>query len=108
MAEIPVLRTDGRNWSAWRENLEWTLDELGISAYISETTPNPYDEQVNALAKCAMPPQSQIPYSFEFSTSSQLKNASRLYEFIREEVYSYYYSTTRTSEYRNETGGYVG
>ncbi|KIJ12713.1 hypothetical protein PAXINDRAFT_14471 [Paxillus involutus ATCC 200175] len=62
MAEIPVLRTDGRNWSAWCENLEWTLDELGVSAYISETTPNLYDEQVNALA-------------------NQLKNASRLYEF---------------------------
>ncbi|KIJ09064.1 hypothetical protein PAXINDRAFT_17847 [Paxillus involutus ATCC 200175] len=61
MAEIPVLRTDGRNWSAWRENLERTLDELGISAYISQTTPNPYDEQANALAKCAI--ASTIPDS---------------------------------------------
>ncbi|KIJ08711.1 hypothetical protein PAXINDRAFT_18165 [Paxillus involutus ATCC 200175] len=51
MAEIPALRTDGQNWPTWRANLEAALEELGISAYLSQTTPNPYDEQVNALAK---------------------------------------------------------
>ncbi|KAF8835621.1 hypothetical protein BDN67DRAFT_1015395 [Paxillus ammoniavirescens] len=51
MAKIPTLRTDGRNWSVWQANLERAVDELGIGAYISQTTPNPYDEQANALAK---------------------------------------------------------
>ncbi|KIJ13525.1 hypothetical protein PAXINDRAFT_13642 [Paxillus involutus ATCC 200175] len=80
MAEIPVLRTDGRNWSAWRENLERTLDELGVSAYISETTPNPYDEQVNTLAKCAI--ASTIPDSL-FYRILHLKSAQECFETLK-------------------------
>jgi hypothetical protein len=61
MAEIPALRTDRQNWPTWRTNLEEALEELGISTYLSQTTPNPYDEQANALAKCAI--ASTIPDS---------------------------------------------
>ncbi|KIJ18389.1 hypothetical protein PAXINDRAFT_8642 [Paxillus involutus ATCC 200175] len=53
MAEIPALRTDRQNWPTWRANLKEALEELGISAYISQTTPNPYDKQVNALTNNA-------------------------------------------------------
>ncbi|KAF8836710.1 hypothetical protein BDN67DRAFT_1014469 [Paxillus ammoniavirescens] len=51
MAEIPALRMDEQNWSAWRANLEWAVNELWVRAHISKMTPNPYDEQANALAK---------------------------------------------------------
>ncbi|KIJ09247.1 hypothetical protein PAXINDRAFT_17664 [Paxillus involutus ATCC 200175] len=64
MAEFPALRTDGQNWPMWRTNLEAALNELGISAYISQTTPNPYNKQVNALAKCTI--ASTIPDSNVF------------------------------------------
>ncbi|KIJ10059.1 hypothetical protein PAXINDRAFT_16906 [Paxillus involutus ATCC 200175] len=80
MAEIPVLRTDGRNWSGWRENLERTLDELGVSTYISKTTPNPYNEQVNALAKCAI--ASTIPDSI-FLQILHFKSAQECFETLR-------------------------
>ncbi|KIJ06398.1 hypothetical protein PAXINDRAFT_20416 [Paxillus involutus ATCC 200175] len=54
MAEIPTLRMDGQNWPTWCANLEEALNELGISASISQTMPNPYNKQVNALAKCTI------------------------------------------------------
>ncbi|KIJ10287.1 hypothetical protein PAXINDRAFT_16684 [Paxillus involutus ATCC 200175] len=99
MAEIPVLRTDGRNWSAWHENLEWTLDELGVSAYISETTPNPYDEQVNALAKCAI--ASTIPDSL-FYRILHLKSAQECFETLK----NLFEKSTATTRVLEDTSSY--
>ncbi|KIJ12166.1 hypothetical protein PAXINDRAFT_14940 [Paxillus involutus ATCC 200175] len=80
MAEIPTLRTDGLNWPTWRANLEEALDELGIGAYISETMPNPYNEQVNTLAKCVI--ASTIPDSL-FLRILRLKSAYECLETLR-------------------------
>ncbi|KIJ11850.1 hypothetical protein PAXINDRAFT_15303 [Paxillus involutus ATCC 200175] len=80
MAEIPTLRKDGQNWLTWRANLEEALEELGISAYLSQTTPNPYDEQVNTLAKCAI--ASTIPNSL-FLQILHFKSAYECFETLR-------------------------
>ncbi|KIJ11311.1 hypothetical protein PAXINDRAFT_15779 [Paxillus involutus ATCC 200175] len=81
MAEIPILRMDAQNWSAWRKNLERTLNKLAISAYISETTPDPYDKQANALAKCAI--TSTIPDSL-FLRILHFKSAQECFETLRD------------------------
>ncbi|KIJ09950.1 hypothetical protein PAXINDRAFT_16988 [Paxillus involutus ATCC 200175] len=80
MAEIPALRTDGQNWLTWRANLEEALEELGISAYLSQTTPNPYNEQANTLAKCAI--ASTIPDSL-FLQILRFKSAYECFETLR-------------------------
>ncbi|KIK81181.1 hypothetical protein PAXRUDRAFT_156716 [Paxillus rubicundulus Ve08.2h10] len=55
MAEIPQLRMEGQNWSSWSKNLEWALSSLQVAAYIKETMPNLYDEQLHALANSNSP-----------------------------------------------------
>ncbi|KIJ12711.1 hypothetical protein PAXINDRAFT_14469 [Paxillus involutus ATCC 200175] len=80
MTEFPALRMDRQNWSAWRANLEAVLEELGISAYLSQTTPNPYDEQANALAQCAI--ASTIPNSL-FLQILRFKSAYECFETLR-------------------------
>ncbi|KIJ10570.1 hypothetical protein PAXINDRAFT_16409 [Paxillus involutus ATCC 200175] len=80
MAEIPALRTDRQNWPTWRTNLKAVLEELGISAYLSQTTPNPYDEQTNALAKCAI--ASTIP-DLLFLRILRFKSAYECFETLR-------------------------
>ncbi|KIJ12621.1 hypothetical protein PAXINDRAFT_14546 [Paxillus involutus ATCC 200175] len=91
MAEIPALRKDGRNWSTWCESLERALDELGVRAYLSGTKPNPYDEQANAIAKCAI--ASSIPDSLflrilNFESAHEyfktLKNLFKMHTFTME------------------------
>ncbi|KIJ10219.1 hypothetical protein PAXINDRAFT_16729 [Paxillus involutus ATCC 200175] len=80
MAEIPALRTDRQNWPTWHANLEEALEELGISAYLSQTTPNPYNKQTNALAKCAI--ASTISDSL-FLQILRFKSAYECFETLR-------------------------
>ncbi|KIJ12073.1 hypothetical protein PAXINDRAFT_15101 [Paxillus involutus ATCC 200175] len=77
MAEIPTLRKDGRNWSTWCKSLEQALNELGVRAYLSGTKPNPYDEQANAIAKCAI--ASSIPDSLFL----QILNFESAHEYFK-------------------------
>ncbi|KIJ06306.1 hypothetical protein PAXINDRAFT_20491 [Paxillus involutus ATCC 200175] len=80
MAEIPALRMDGQNWPTWCANLKEALNELGISASISQTMPNPYNKQVNALAKCTI--ASTIPDSL-FLRILRFKSAYKCFETLR-------------------------
>ncbi|KAF8834329.1 hypothetical protein BDN67DRAFT_985402 [Paxillus ammoniavirescens] len=80
MAEIPALRTDRQNWSAWRANLEQAVNKLGISAYLSGMTPNPYDEQASALAKCTI--ASSVPDSL-FLQILHFKSARECFKTLK-------------------------
>ncbi|KIJ10618.1 hypothetical protein PAXINDRAFT_16388 [Paxillus involutus ATCC 200175] len=59
MAKIPTLRKDRWNWSIWCESFERALNKLGVHTYLSGMKPNPYNEQANTIAKCAI--ASSIP-----------------------------------------------
>jgi hypothetical protein len=68
VVEIPKLRTDGQNWSIYRERLERVLAAQGVIDYLRRTTTDNFDNQLNCYVKAAL--ASTIPDSLFMSLYS--------------------------------------
>ncbi|KAF8834434.1 hypothetical protein BDN67DRAFT_1016514 [Paxillus ammoniavirescens] len=78
--EIPELRADGHNWSAYHKRLKRALNRLRMAAYLNEMTPNPYDSQTNTYIKCAI--ASTIPDSL-FLRICHCQSAHECFETLK-------------------------
>ena len=58
--DVPQLKTDGRNWSAWHESVTMVINKAGLYSYLNGTVSEP-NRQLEATAKLIL--ASGIPVS---------------------------------------------
>ena len=76
--DVPQLKMDGRNWSAWHESVTMVINKAGLYSYVDGTVSEP-DRQLEAMAKLIL--TIGLPDSI-FRSMLYLKTAHNYYKYL--------------------------